>query len=106
MRALCPFQIDMCIAVGKPYRKDKQIYYDDHDDDDIDDDNMERKTDDQWVDCIGDIKNKIKTNKLSYIFANVETGGRPQQKIFTKLFNDLEVEILVTQNKLCSQPKF
>eukprot|EP01084_Bolivina_argentea_P023288 43429_1 len=59
MRALCPFQIDMCIAHGKPYRKDKQICYDD-DDDDNNDNNMENKSDDQWVECIGDIKKKKK----------------------------------------------
>jgi len=61
--ALCPFQFDLCFAVGNPLVLDDQFEADDDDDDPNDKD--ESKEDDQYVDYIGQIEDKLKANELA-----------------------------------------
>ena len=65
-KGVCPFQIDICFAMGAPKateEKDTGAGDDDEDDDDDGDDEEENK---DYVDYVDDIKKKLEKNKLSY----------------------------------------
>eukprot|EP01084_Bolivina_argentea_P315300 546214_1 len=109
-KRICPFQIDMCIAVGAPgiveYNasggKNNQRKYinddsDDDDDDDDDDDvggggNDNNKGD--FVDCVGPIEDKLKKNMLKYKFSVQNLAKR-------RMFNDVYKDF-VSEHKLQS----
>ena len=75
-----PFQFDLCIAVGKP----KTPHYDDDDDDDDDDEDEEEVVND-YVDYIGDIAEKLRTNKLRNIESKSENQNQAD-RIFDRLY--------------------
>merc|ERR1719295_2542304 len=64
----CPFQLDVCVAVGEPIgnesndHEDDDDAADDDDDDDDDDDQKEDPDPDKFMDHIGDIEGKLKAN--------------------------------------------
>jgi len=64
--SLCPFQFDLCFAVGEPKRSDHDISVLDEDEDDDDDD--DHKDDDiKYIDYIGDIGAKLTKNKMKHL---------------------------------------
>eukprot|EP01084_Bolivina_argentea_P311985 540098_1 len=69
-----PFQIDMCIAVGAPVL--------DYDDDDDDDDFPGSG----FVDCIGNIEDKLKQNSLKYKFSVQQLTK--EARMFDDVYND------------------
>ena len=102
----CPFQVDLCIAMGEPVEvKDEQKEVDlmggDHDDlgdgYDDDDDGKEDPVDTDYVDSIGDIEAKLKFNHLVFEKISIQIGvakddlqsGMTQKrKIFAKYTNN------------------
>eukprot|EP01084_Bolivina_argentea_P061570 112529_1 len=73
-KLICPFQIDMCIAVGAPAIIKNNVTAggdsdsDDDDDDDIGGDGVDDGLSGDFVDCIGAIEDKLKNNNLKYKF--------------------------------------
>eukprot|EP01084_Bolivina_argentea_P061569 112527_1 len=107
-KLICPFQIDMCIAVGAPaiiennvtaggdsdndddddgdYYGDYYEFYDD-DDDDIGGDGVDDGLSGDFVDCIGAIEDKLKNNNLKYAFC-------PATKNRNRMFNEVYEEFV------------
>merc|ERR1719361_1135515 len=69
---LCPFQLDVAIATGKPQRVTTEIESDEENDDDDDNEEYKKSEDDNnrnngdYWDFVGDIKSKLSGNDLKY----------------------------------------
>eukprot|EP01083_Nonionella_stella_P282707 962001_1 len=90
-KLVCPFQIDMCIAVGAPAIAENNVIGDSDDDDDDDDDDFDDEDDDgdttsDFVDCIGKIEDKLKKNNLKYKFSEKDLGK--EARMFDDLYKD------------------
>eukprot|EP01084_Bolivina_argentea_P311986 540099_1 len=84
-----PFQIDMCIAVGAPVVFENIYDYDsddDDDDDDINDDDVGGDFGCDFVDCIGNIEDKLKQNSLKYKFSVQQLTK--EARMFDDVYND------------------
>ena len=102
-QGICPFQLDVCIASGKPAIRqqggiqgvhDDLESDDDSEDDDDDDDDDDNKGSQRYVDYVGDIENKLKVNKLRYEEGEnaPSDDGRSQGRMFANLYKKLEGE--------------
>eukprot|EP00486_Rosalina_sp_Unknown_P015646 CAMPEP_0201595080 /NCGR_PEP_ID=MMETSP0190_2-20130828/192205_1 /ASSEMBLY_ACC=CAM_ASM_000263 /TAXON_ID=37353 /ORGANISM="Rosalina sp." /LENGTH=344 /DNA_ID=CAMNT_0048054949 /DNA_START=190 /DNA_END=1223 /DNA_ORIENTATION=- len=101
---VCPFQVDLAIAVGQPASTEKKtnmggiIQNDDDDDDDDDDDEDDQKGGGGggkkykgYVDVVGDLEKKLKANNLKYVTSEHESKtGAPKTRFYAQMIKDLK----------------
>eukprot|EP01083_Nonionella_stella_P102311 290959_1 len=67
---ICPFQVDVCIVVGAPVSEDAKeelkAELTDNDEEDDDPEVDEKSQMGQWEDIVGNIEERVQTNKLKY----------------------------------------
>jgi len=76
--AICPFQLDVCVASGKPSAVDHKVDEDSGNEDsdgDGDDDDESDYDESTYFDVLGDIKGKLDHNKLRYASVQVSQQG-------------------------------
>ena len=89
--ALTPFQFDLCFAVGEPMTMDVMVDDDADDDDDDDTGAPDDEKDNDYVDYIGNIGDKLKNNKLKT--SKQQIKGRNATRI-GRVFDDLYKQFL------------
>merc|ERR1719361_3277486 len=77
---VCPFQVDLVLAMGKPHKMDDAKYDDEDDDDDEEDEDDDDE--EKYFDYVGDIKAKLEKNQLPF----VTVDGKPSPRLFDDLY--------------------
>merc|ERR1712130_952550 len=93
---ICPFQFDLCFALGAPHSelKETKVYgFNDN----------ESKNHSGYVDCIGNISEKLKKNKLPYHQFSNETKKYNSKRIYYKPLQILKKEKWMKRNLMIEQ---
>eukprot|EP01084_Bolivina_argentea_P078948 143276_1 len=85
-----PFQFDVCIATGQPIQIDNDVT-DNYDIDDVDSPKSVPSVKEEYIDCIGNIKDKLVKNGLNFILRD----KNDKMIKFSKIYGDFK-----TKNKL------
>ena len=93
---LTPFQMDVCVAVGKSVA----VFLDDDDDDDDD----KKEDDSDYADCIGDFEQRIKANDLKYVKYEPNDNERFTWRDLLHLFRERRKKVQSGQQTNVSYP--
>eukprot|EP01083_Nonionella_stella_P147863 467139_1 len=106
-QASCPFQVDLCLAYGKPGNKERMEMIGglneeatSSDDDDFNpDDNNTDEEKRVFEDIIGDIQKKLDANKLKYTVKTNEKEKEPNARLLDEIYNEFRFKLKADESK-------
>ena len=102
-KEICPFQVDLCIGVGKPSQTETKTGFRSSSissaSSDDDDDDKESKKNDAYFDCIGDIQAKLDKNELPNTKTTYKVTPNQPMKPNTRLYGNMLNEMREKLNK-------